>query len=84
MQIQLFLSIKLLNYLWTENGEIINLDLNIICDYPKINPIRNKIKKNLSKILKINEDIINIKATSTEDEGFINTKRYNLPNRDFS
>ena len=56
-------------------GEIINLDLNIICDYPKINPIRNKIRKNLSKILKINEDIINIKATSTEDEGFINTKK---------
>ena len=60
--------------LMDKKGEIINLDLNIICDYPKINPIRNKIRKNLSKILKINEDIINIKATSTEDEGFVNTK----------
>ena len=44
------------------------------CD-PKINPIRDKIRKNLSKILKINENIINIKATSTEDEGFVNTKK---------
>ena len=61
--------------LMDKKGEIINLDLNIICDYPKINPIRNKIRKNLSKILKINEDIINIKATSTEDEGFVNTKK---------
>ena len=61
--------------LMDKKGEIINLDLNIICDYPKINPIRNKIRKNLSKILKINEDIINIKASSTEDEGFVNTKK---------
>ena len=60
--------------LMDKKGEIINLDLNIICDYPKINPIRDKIRKNLSKIMKINEDIINIKATSTEDEGFVNTK----------
>ena len=61
--------------LMDKKGEIINLDLNIICDYPKINPIRDKIRKNLSKILKINEDIINIKASSTEDEGFVNTKK---------
>ena len=66
---------KALQLLMDRKGEIINLDLNIICDYPKINPIRDKIRKNLSKILKVNEDIINIKATSTEDEGFINTKK---------
>ena len=66
---------RALQMLMDKKGEIINLDLNIICDYPKINPIRNKIRKNISKILKINEDIINIKATSTEDEGFVNTKK---------
>ena len=66
---------RALQMLMDKKGEIINLDLNIICDYPKINPIRNKIRKNLSKILKINEDIINIKASSTEDEGFVNTKK---------
>ena len=58
-----------------KKGEIINLDLNIICDYPKINPIRDNIRNNLSKILKIKKDSINIKATSTEDEGFVNTKK---------
>ena len=66
---------KALRLLMDKKGEIINLDLNIICDYPKINPIRDKIRKNLSKILKINENIINIKATSTEGEGFVNTKK---------
>ena len=65
---------KALKLLKNKKGEIINLDLNIICDYPKINPIRDNIRNNLSKILKINKDSINIKATSTEDEGFVNTK----------
>ena len=66
---------KALKLLKNKKGEIINLDLNIICDYPKINPIRDNIRNNLSKILKINKDSINIKATSTEDEGFVNTKK---------
>ena len=61
--------------LMDKKGEIINLDLNIICDYPKIKPIRSKIRKSISNILKIDEDIINIKATSTEDEGFVNAKK---------
>ena len=66
---------KALKLLKNKKGEIINLDLNIICDYPKINPIRDNIRNNLSKILKIKKDSINIKATSTEDEGFVNTKK---------
>ena len=66
---------KALKLLKNKKGEIINLDLNIICDYPKINPIRDNIRNNLSKVLKINKDSINIKATSTEDEGFVNTKK---------
>ncbi len=66
---------KALQLLMDKKGEIINLDLNIICDYPKIKPIRSKIRKSLSTILKIDEDIINIKATSTEDEGFVNAKK---------
>ena len=66
---------KALKLLKNKKGEMINLDLNIICDYPKINPIRDNIRNNLSKILKIKKDSINIKATSTEDEGFVNTKK---------
>ena len=66
---------KALQLLMNKKGEIINLDLNIICDYPKIKPIRSKIRKSISNILKIDEDIINIKATSTEDEGFVNAKK---------
>ena len=69
----LFLN-KAMNYIEKNNAEIINLDINLICDYPKINPIKSKLKKSLSNLLKVEVDKINIKATSTEDQGFINFK----------
>ena len=51
--------------------KIINLDINIICEKPNINKYRDKMKKNLSKILSISEKIISIKATTNEKIGFI-------------
>ena len=65
---------KALNYLNEVDGEIINLDTNIICDIPKIDPFRKDIKKNLSKLLGIDENKINIKASSTENQGFVNSQ----------
>ena len=65
---------KALNFIEENYGEIYNLDINIICDYPKINPLKERIKINLSKILNIRENKINVKASSTEDEGFVNSK----------
>ena len=69
----LFLN-KALNFLRKCNGKIINLDINLICDYPKINPIKLKLKKNLSNLIGLEINKINIKATTTEDQGFINFK----------
>ena len=57
-----------------KNACIINLDLNLICDYPKITPLKKSIVKNLSKLMNLDIHRINLKATSTEDEGFINSK----------
>ena len=65
---------KALNYLNEVDGEIINLDTNIICDIPKIEPFRKDIKKNLSKLLGIDKNKINIKASSTENQGFVNSQ----------
>ena len=39
-----------------------------------MSPYREKISHNLAKILKINEDRINIKATTTEKMGFTGRK----------
>ena len=69
----LFLN-KALDFVKECNGNIINLDISLLCDYPKINPIKLKLKKSLSNLLSIEIDKINIKATTTEDQGFINFK----------
>jgi 2-C-methyl-D-erythritol 4-phosphate cytidylyltransferase/2-C-methyl-D-erythritol 2,4-cyclodiphosphate synthase len=51
-------------------GEIINIDLTIICEKPKINNFRDQMQKNIAKILKITIKQVNIKATTTEKLGF--------------
>ena len=42
-----------MNYIEKNNAEIINLDINLICDYPKINPIKSKLKKVYQICLKL-------------------------------
>ena len=69
----LFLN-KAMDFVRECNGKIINLDINLICDYPKINPIKLKLKKNISNLIDVEIDKINIKSTTTEDQGFINFK----------
>ncbi len=55
--------------------EIFNVDITIICESPKINPHRNQILKSLSKILKINENKIGLKATTSEKLGIIGSNQ---------
>jgi len=49
----------------------INIDLVIVCEQPKISPHVDKIKALLSSELKIDQDSIAIKATTTEGMGII-------------
>ena len=51
--------------------EIINIDLTILAELPKINPHKNNIKVTLSKLLNIPKYKINIKATTGEKMGYI-------------
>jgi len=51
--------------------EIVNIDVTIVAQKPKISPFKDKIKKVLSKILDIPKSKINIKATTAEKLGFI-------------
>jgi 2-C-methyl-D-erythritol 4-phosphate cytidylyltransferase/2-C-methyl-D-erythritol 2,4-cyclodiphosphate synthase len=51
--------------------EIINVDVTIIAQIPKINPYKNTIKTSLSTLLQIPKYKINIKATTAEKLGFI-------------
>ena len=48
-----------------------NIDITLICEKPKISSYKKKMKKVIASILDIKENIINIKATTTEKLGFL-------------
>lgn len=51
-------------------GEIVNIDVTLICEKPRISPHRREMIEHISKILKIDAERISIKATTTEKLGF--------------
>lgn len=51
--------------------ELIQIDLSILAQFPKISPYKNQIKESLSSLLSIPKYKINIKATTGEELGFI-------------
>ena len=50
---------------------VVNLDINFICEKPNISQYSKRMIENLSKIMKVPQKIISIKATSNEKLGFI-------------
>lgn len=52
------------------NGKIINVDLTIICETPRITKYRKSMISIIAKILKISPARVSIKATTTEKLGF--------------
>ncbi len=53
------------------NCYINNLDINLICERPKVSKYRNKIINSLSTLMKIDKNIINIKGKTVEKLGLI-------------
>ncbi len=51
-------------------GEIINLDLTIICEAPRISPHREAMQNSISRILSLPAGRVSVKATTTEGLGF--------------
>jgi len=56
----------------SDNGySVVNIDVTVIAEQPKLGPYIDKMKANLSGALKIESDMISIKATTNERLGFI-------------
>lgn len=51
-------------------GEIVNVDVTLICERPKIRPHRDAMRRRLGEILGVSEDRVSVKATTTEGMGF--------------
>ena len=52
-----------------------NLDINLICEQPKVSKYRNKIIKSLSNFLKIDSSLINLKGKTAEKLGLIGKEK---------
>ncbi len=57
------------------NFYINNLDINLICEKPKVSRYRNVIINSLSKLMNINRNIINIKGKTVEKLGLIGKEK---------
>ena len=53
--------------------QICNIDSTIILEKPHLHPYIAKMRDNISKILEVDKDIINIKATRGEKLGYVGT-----------
>ena len=53
------------------NFFINNLDINLICEQPKVSIFRDKIINSISKLMNLNEDLINLKGKTVEKLGLI-------------
>ncbi len=51
-------------------GRIVNVDVTIICERPKIGPHRAALQARLAEILGLRQDRVSVKATTTEGLGF--------------
>ncbi len=65
----LFLLSKVIKLIRKKGWEVNNIDSVIVAERPKINPHVEAMKKNISTILNINENLIGIKATTNEKLG---------------
>jgi len=58
-----------------ENLFINNLDINLICEQPKVSKFRNKIINSLSVLLDVDKNLINLKGKTVEKLGLIGKQK---------
>ena len=61
--------------LYKKNFSINNLDINLICQKPKVSMYRNKIINSLSNLMNLNRNKINLKGKTVEKLGLIGKEK---------
>ena len=56
--------------LTARGGKLVNVDVTLICERPKVKPHRQAMRERLAQILALPLDAISVKATTTEAMGF--------------
>ena len=57
------------------NFFINNLDINLICEQPKVSKYRDKIINSISNLMSLNKDLINLKGKTVEKLGLIGKEK---------
>ena len=65
----------IIEILYKNNFYINNLDINLICEKPKVSKYRNKIINSLSNLLNLDKDLINLKGKTVEKLGLIGNEK---------
>ena len=53
-----------------KGGRIVNVDITLICERPKIKPHRQAMRARIAELLGLALDRVSVKATTTEEMGF--------------
>ncbi len=68
-------SIKLLEQTWhmlkNEGFSLMNIDATILAQAPKLSPYKTAMKNTIAKAIEVGDELINIKASTTEGLGMI-------------
>lgn len=51
-------------------GQVVHVDVTLICEAPKIKPYRQQMRQKIAEILNLKLDQVSVKATTTEKLGF--------------
>lgn len=65
---------KVMAMLVQEGLKPVNADITIIAEAPKISPYKQAMKVKIALLLNIQQNLVNIKATTTESIGFVGRK----------
>ena len=64
-----------IKYLYKSNFSINNLDINLICEQPKVSKYRTRIVNSISKLINLKKDLINLKGKTVEKLGLIGKEK---------
>ena len=67
--------IPIIQLLKNKKFYINNLDINLICEKPKISKYRNKIISSLIKLINVDKNVINLKGKTVEKLGLIGKEK---------
>ena len=65
----------IIEILYKNNFYINNLDINLICEQPKVSKYRDKIINSISRLMNLNKNLINLKGKTVEKLGLIGKEK---------